>query len=138
MRLFFYGTLLDPDVRDAVLGPKASQVLVTPARLAGWRRRRARGKSYPIILEAPGEQVPGIVTSSLDADALARLTRYEGPGYALFDCRPVLEDGSSVAAQVFQPTAKLLADDAEWDLAAWQAKEKAEWLSMLRRGTLNV
>lgn len=138
MRAFFYGTLLDPDVRDAVLGPKSRQVTVTPARLAGWRRRRARGKSYPIILEAAGEQVPGVVTSALEADAVARLTRYEGPGYALYDCRPVLEDGAAVAAQVFRPTAKLLAEDNEWDLAAWQAKEKAEWLSWLRRGALDV
>jgi hypothetical protein len=138
MRLFFYGTLLDPDVRAAVIGPRASHVTVTPARLADWRRRRARGKSYPIILQAPGEHVPGVVTSVLDADAVERLTRYEGPGYGLYDCQPVLEDGSAVPARVFQPTERLAADDAEWDLAAWQATEKSKWLSMLRRGVLNV
>jgi hypothetical protein len=134
MRLFFYGTLLDADVRTLVLGPQAEQIAITPARLAGWRRLRARGKLYPIILEAPGKHVAGIVTSPLDAGAVARLRRYEGPGYDLSPCRPLLEDGSTVAAQVFQPTERPPADEAEWDLAAWQATEKSRWLSLLRRG----
>lgn len=134
MRLFFYGTLLDPDVRILVLGPAAGNVVLTPARLSGWRRRKARGRSYPIILHDAGGMVDGAVTSQLDAAAVATLSAYEGPGYTLDPCQVTLSDGGSIAAHVYQPTERLAADDAEWDLAAWQSAEKSRFLERLRRG----
>src|SRR5262245_36929624 len=124
MRLFFYGTLLDPDVLAAVVGPLAAKITVTPARLDGWQRRRARGRSYPIIHPVAGDSVAGVVTSALVPEAVARLSAYEGPGYGLMDCRPVLADGTAVAAQVYMPTERLAADTAAWDLAQWQKTEK--------------
>lgn len=134
MRLFFYGTLLDVDVRALVIGATAQAVVLTPARLDGWQRRRARGRSYPVIQAAAGRSVDGAVTSALTPAVVARLSAYEGPGYVLIGCRPVLADGTTVAAQVYQPTERLPADDADWDLARWQAGEKASFLARLRRG----
>jgi hypothetical protein len=134
MRLFFYGTLLDADVLALVLGAEARGVALTPARLAGWRRERARGKTYPIILEDAAGAVDGAVTSALSRSAVDRLSTYEGPGYGLVACRPVLADGSAVDAQVFRPTQRLAADGSPWDLVQWQAADKAGFLSRLQRG----
>lgn len=134
MRLFFYGTLLDADVRNLVLGAAGRDIGLTAARLDGWQRRRARGKSYPVIQPGAGQSVEGAVSTALSAAVVARLSAYEGPGYVLVPCRPVLADGTTVAAQVYQPTERLPADDAEWDLAAWQAAEKTQFLARLRRG----
>ena len=46
MRFFFYGTLMDADIRRAVLGVRA----LAPAERAtldGWRRVKKAGVSYP-------------------------------------------------------------------------------------------
>lgn len=134
MRLFFYGTLLDSDVRLLVLGPGAAAMALTPALLPGWQRRKARGRSYPIILRDPAGTVDGAVTSPLDAAAVAKLSAYEGPGYTLNACQVTLSGGSAVAAHVYQPTERLAADDAAWDLADWQLAEKSKFLERLRRG----
>jgi hypothetical protein len=134
MRLFFYGTLLDTDVLQLVLGPEARGVSLTAARLDGWRRERARGKTYPIILPDAAGSVAGAVSSTVTSAAVARLSAYEGPGYDLIPCRPVLADGSAIDAQVFRPTQRLAADGAAWELARWQAADKAAFLSRLRRG----
>jgi len=134
MRLFFYGTLLDADVRKLVLGPDAGAVILTPARLDGWQRRKARGKSYPVIQPAPGQSVEGAVTGALAPRVVAKLTAYEGPGYALVPCRAALADHTDVAAHVYEPNERLPADEAGWDLAAWQARDKAPFLARLRQG----
>ncbi|MBL8834369.1 MAG: gamma-glutamylcyclotransferase, partial [Rhodospirillales bacterium] len=47
MRFFFYGTLIDPDVRRAVLG-RLAPASVEPATLKGWRRFSAKGVTFPI------------------------------------------------------------------------------------------
>jgi hypothetical protein len=42
MRFFFYGTLMDEDIRRAVLGDRAPDA-VEPATLIGYRRMAAAG-----------------------------------------------------------------------------------------------
>ena len=131
MRLFFYGTLLDPDVRSLVLG---RPVPLSPARLDGWRRATARGRSFPIILRQPNAAVEGGVTPPLPASALGRLKAYEGPEYTLVRCRPQLAAGGAVAAGVFRPAARLIASSEPWELAAWQVAAKPRYIEILRRG----
>ncbi|CAN0557895.1 unnamed protein product, partial [Laminaria digitata] len=49
---FFYGTLIDADVRAAVLGSFTESETVLPDRLPGWRRAGLRGRRYPVIVPA--------------------------------------------------------------------------------------
>lgn len=78
MRLFLYGTLLNP----AVLARFAGRALpCRPAVLAGHRRVRLRGTPYPTLVRARGT-VDGAVTD-VPAAALRRLMAYEGPRYEL-------------------------------------------------------
>jgi hypothetical protein len=46
---FFYGTLMDAAVRAAVLGRALPADAVIAAELAGWRRVRRRGATYPVL-----------------------------------------------------------------------------------------
>ncbi len=76
MRLFIYGTLLDPARLSRFAG---RAVPLLPARLAGWRRVRLRGTPYPTLVRARGG-VEGAVIE-VGAAALRRLRAYEGPRY---------------------------------------------------------
>ena len=83
MRLFFYGTLLDPALLTRLTGRPA---MLQPAVLKGFRRVRLRGTPYPTL--APGRgTVPGALFVA-DRRAFRRLAAYEGPRYRLRRVRP--------------------------------------------------
>jgi gamma-glutamylcyclotransferase (GGCT)/AIG2-like uncharacterized protein YtfP len=80
-RLFVYGSLMDPEVRRAVLG---RDVEVIPDSVRGYRLARIwYGKdTYPVVIEDRDceEIIEGGVIS-VSKDDLAALDRYEGPFY---------------------------------------------------------
>jgi hypothetical protein len=125
-RLFFYGTLLDPDIQKRVIG---RAVDLRPAALQGFRRVRAAGKWFPILV--PGlarDRVAGAVADGLSAREIARIVAYENDGYALKPVTVELEGAGRARALVFLPAGggtQALRPTAEpWDLARWQAREK--------------
>jgi len=77
VRLFLYGTLLDPVVWARRAGIPGR---VTPATLRGWRRVCLRASPYPTLRR--GGSVAGVVRD-VSAATLRRLTAYEGPRYRL-------------------------------------------------------
>jgi hypothetical protein len=83
--LFVYGTLLDPALVFDLTGRVAS---MRPATLAGWRRVRLRGTPFPTLVRGR-DGVPGAVVM-VDAVALRRLHRYEGPRYRLIAVKPLV------------------------------------------------
>ncbi|WP_162530612.1 gamma-glutamylcyclotransferase family protein [Rhodovastum atsumiense] len=78
MRLFLYGTLVDPRRLAGFAGRALPRL---PARLPGWRRVALPGGRWPSLRRGPGE-VEGVVVT-VDAATLRRLTAYEGPAYRL-------------------------------------------------------
>jgi Gamma-glutamyl cyclotransferase, AIG2-like len=82
LRLFLYGTLLDPDVLEARAGLAGLGARLRPARLDGWRRAALRGTVFPTLERAAGAVVDGAVID-LPATGLARIAAYEGPAYWL-------------------------------------------------------
>ena len=135
MRFFFYGTLLDGDVRRLVLGERAP-TLVEPARLDGWRRMTLEGVDYPVIVPAVGGVVEGAVARGLDATGHARLVRYEGPDYVLAEVEVRLDAGSrGLAVNVFVPRPGFrVIGRPGWDLVRWQRRVKPRFLARLRPG----
>ena len=134
MQLFFYGTLLDPDVQSLVLGRVLGPRDLTPAVLRHFRRVYIAGRLYPMILPHRGGAVKGTVATRLSKDDLARLALYEGDGYRL-ERQTVFVTGAddrtagdplSIWLYRTRPTAR--PSTREWRLSAWQAKEKASYL----------
>lgn len=132
MDLFFYGTLMDRDVLGLVVGRPFAQDGLEPATLPGWRRARALGQPYPIVLADPSGAVEGVVVSRLGPDDTARLCRYEGDGYDLVPTE-VMQAGRTRQVHFFRPGAAFEADPRPWDFAAWVAEEKAAFLARIAR-----
>lgn len=135
MRFFFYGTLLDEDVRRLVLGERAPAG-VEPAILAGWQRLILEGVAYPVIVPVADQAVDGAVARGLDAAASARLERYEGPDYVRAAAEVRLSaSGRSLAVNVFVPRPGFrVIGRPGWDLKHWQRQVKPRFLARLKPG----
>jgi len=79
MRLFLYGSLLDPALLAARAGRR---IALTPAVLAGWQRAARPGSRFPTLCRARGGRVEGAL-ATVDGAALRRLVAYEGLEYRL-------------------------------------------------------
>ncbi len=135
MVYFFYGTLCDADVLQLILGYRPSPRQLRPARLPGWRRKRARGRSYPVLLRASGSRVTGLLFRPARASDAPRLAAYEGPEYLTRDL--TVRQGRTVAAparaRVFLPAGPSLpAGFDDWALPRWQRRDKAAFLRSLQ------
>ncbi len=126
-RLFVYGTLLDADLRRALLGPGAQHLNETTAALIGYRRVAQPGGTYPTLRRDPAARVDGSVLVGLDRTMEARLVAYESDEF-LYARRPVQVAGRGpVMAGLFLPRLPPPAGPP-WDLEDWRRRHKARAL----------
>lgn len=127
---FFFGTLMDEDVRHLVLGRRHRTTAYRPARLDGFRRVRVRGESYPMLIADTTATVDGIVMSGLDVIDAERIAWYEGGDYVI-EYRTVWpRQGNAITARIFAATAALQHDDEPWDYRTWQQRDKPDALAL--------
>ena len=127
-RYFFYGTLIDADVRSAVLGNAAVNLPVYEDTLPGWRRVLMAGKTYPVIVRSPAHEVSGVRVAIAGSQARQRLTYFEGPEYHIE--RVTLASGAQ--ADVFTGSQQARPGTRSWDFDAWQKGDKARFLARIR------
>ncbi len=135
MRFFFYGTLVDADVRRAVLGSHAPRC-VERAILHGWRRAAVPGKTYPVIVADPTAIAEGVLVRGLGAASRRRLDRYEDDDLYDLIAVQVVPDGRRrpVPALVFAAkTERRSRAAAAWSFEDWERRHKRRLLLTLRR-----
>jgi ADP-ribose pyrophosphatase len=88
----------------------------------GFRRVRARGESFPILVPKPGAQVDGLLIEGLSAADVARLCFFEN-GYVLNPVQ-VAAGGRSVSARFFSHTEQLAGSGDAWVLETWRSFDK--------------
>lgn len=145
MVYFFYGTLCDADVQRLILGYRPGPRQLSPASLPGFRRKRARGRSYPVLLRDPGGRVDGLLFTPARPGDASRLAAYEGPEYVtrqLPVCRgagPARDRTAGLGrARVFLPAGPALpAGLDDWQLPGWRRRHKTAFLqSLLLQGPM--
>jgi hypothetical protein len=129
---FFYGTLRDADVRDAVMGPGAATT-VSDAELPGFRCVPAEGGRFPGVVRAPGAAATGVLAAGVSLDVAARLSFFEGEGYdyGVELCR-VVDRERARKAWVFLPSGRLRLGAGRWDIEVWRRRFKASFVANAR------
>jgi len=130
--VFFYGTLMDDDVRRAVLGATAP-ASAEPAVLGGWRRVSAVGTPYPTVVRDSGRQVEGVLVRGLDYVACRQLTAYEGRDYGLVDVEVTVGDRSVAAMMFAAPNPTVRSHAGGWSFATWTRRHKRATLAAISR-----
>lgn len=128
---FFFGSLRDPSILEAVLGRDLSHVTFAPAWAADRRIERAAGYSFPLLRHAPGDRAHGVVTYGLSADDQARIAYFEDSEYELVPHQVHTADGP-ILAQAYAASTKLESSGEAWDLARFQREDRALLLAVTR------
>lgn len=134
MRFFFFGTLLDEEVLDFVVGRKVLAVDKRAASLAGFRRVKAQGVTYPIIVTQKNSSVAGMLVSGITIEEARRLIEYEGANYQLVTL-PVAAGKRQHQAQVFVPVGAggLTPLNEDWMFEEWSRLHRNGFVARLRQ-----
>ncbi|MBB6523412.1 gamma-glutamylcyclotransferase family protein [Pseudoteredinibacter isoporae] len=129
---FVYGTLLDPDILNTVLGRELPEEQYAPAYLDGYCTKLYPGDSFPALQTKVGGSVRGAVLYHLNDEDLARIDFYEGDEYDFAEIKVRLGDGRLHSAAYNQPSGEPFSDE-DWCLHRWQQQEKPRFLNHCQR-----
>jgi hypothetical protein len=122
--LFFFGTLTDLDVLAYVLARPIDLDDLRPATLPGFRRERAEGASYPVLVPEPDGRVEGRLLRHATRRDIARINHYESEEYRA-ELHLVAEaEDAHYPAWLYLGLDHLAASGEAWELAAWQERHK--------------
>ncbi len=86
--VFAYGSLVDPECLDQVLGHRHAGERLA-ARLEGYERITAAAYPFPYIVAAGSRSVDGVLIMDLTAYDIQALDRYEEVDKGIYERRPV-------------------------------------------------
>ncbi|MGH6887228.1 MAG: gamma-glutamylcyclotransferase family protein, partial [Geminicoccales bacterium] len=81
MSFFFFGTLMDRDVLEIVLGRPVGEDELAPARLRGYRRVRTATRPYPMLKPDPDGVVEGMLLIEASRRDEVRILHFEDQEY---------------------------------------------------------
>lgn len=128
---FFFGTLLDAAVREAVIGRPVPDADCAAVVLDGFRRVRVVDESYPALVPCAGHSVDGILVEDLSAEEILRVMWFEGDEYTPEAVQVRFERGGFDEAFTFLCASDLCLTDESWDYESWTAEllERYVWMT---------
>lgn len=134
MHYFFFGTLMDPDLIEAVLGRRLPSTTFASAELSGYCAVAVASEDYPVLVAKPGGVVKGVVVHDLGVEDARRIAFFEESEYAVATHRIRLADsGQSVDAAVHLNTSLEAYHDVNWDFETWRRIDKPLVLALSRQ-----
>ena len=131
MNLFCYGTLMLPEVMQAVIGRCIQPT--KSANLGHFRLNTVRNSAYPAIRPDNSASVSGVVYQGLRTDEIRKLDEYEGIEYYRVLRKVRLFNATSIYCWVYvykeSYTSHLLSE--EWSLDEFKIKHLASYLQNL-------
>ncbi len=113
-RAFVYGTLLVPEIAQAVVGRRFRG---RPATLGGYARYRVRGAVYPGVVRDASCSVEGLLYEPVTEADWHRLDAYEGDQYERCVVRVHAGDAEVEAGcYVILPECRSILSDESWDI----------------------
>jgi hypothetical protein len=130
---FFYGSLMDRDLLEAVIGRETSNLAFQAGWLPGYAAETAAGYTFPALVEKKSARVDGVVIRGLTAPDVDRIAFFEDTT----EYAPVVLDiataHADVAAQVYVGTPNLKTTGECWSFEDWQRDHKALLVAITRR-----
>lgn len=131
--IFFYGTLLDAKIREYVFANSIRDEQLVAARAEGYRTMTYPGESFPILVEAVGSVVNGLLLLDPSPEALERMAFYEGELYWLDDLEVMTVDGETLPAKYNRASEEGLVLEQEWRFSEWQSTTRDALLEISQR-----
>lgn len=131
MDFFFYGTLMDADVRAAVLGREVASSSVAPATLSGYRRVFVDGQAYPVLLPKAGGLLDGLFVRGLGGRDAALIDHFEGHQYYRQSIKIELKGGARAEALVYLPHGNVPVTDIDWAFDDWCRRHRLDYLRQI-------
>ncbi|MGB0750118.1 MAG: gamma-glutamylcyclotransferase family protein [Magnetospiraceae bacterium] len=135
---FFYGTLMDREILDLVVGRAVRDSDVEPAQIRGFRRVFVAGAVYPTLVRRHAARVEGLLVRGLTDMDYQRLAQYEGWEYRAENFQVRLVSGEVVGARCFITKPEVGSVPKDWSLADWRRRFKPRYLANLRRAHVPV
>ncbi|MBK8501434.1 MAG: gamma-glutamylcyclotransferase [Saprospiraceae bacterium] len=125
--LFTYGTLMVPEIIQALLG---RQPQAKPATLDGFRRYLLLDANYPGIKTQVDNRVSGLIYYQLSQNDLDILNDFEGEPYELKPVSATLISGEGVStfAYIIKEQFENLLSDQDWSLEEFMALHKDNFI----------
>jgi gamma-glutamylcyclotransferase (GGCT)/AIG2-like uncharacterized protein YtfP len=130
--LFVYGTLVLPEVMEAVAGRAFPS---RPAELPGFARFRLRDRVFPGIAPRPGATTSGLLCDGIGCAALELLDEFEGDLYERLRLQVRLSGGAAEPAHVYviRPEHRELLTPEPWDPQHFTERHLSGYLAACRR-----
>jgi hypothetical protein len=129
---FFYGSLMDLELLEAVLDRAAPDLTFTSGWLTGYAAEVADGYTFPTLAERRRNRVDGVVTRGLSREDVARIAYFEDTEYAPAVLDIATAEGD-IAAHVLMATAALKSTGEPWRFDHWRKHHKPALLAVTRK-----
>ncbi|MBV1865157.1 MAG: NUDIX domain-containing protein [Rhodobacteraceae bacterium] len=113
--VFIYGTLLDLEIRQTVIGDNQAVAAELPDHLVC----AIQGRLFPALQFSQGSKATGLILQDISADQEARLDFYLDPAVFTRCDAVVMCGGQMVDVQMHMPIAGKMQACGAWDLNAW-------------------
>jgi hypothetical protein len=132
LSFFFFGTLMDRDVLEIVLGRPVGEDELVPARLRGYRRVRTARRPYPMLRPDPDGVIEGVLLIEASRRDETRILHFESGEYVdrLTAVRSAC--GREIEARVFFALAEMGETEEPWEPDSWASRHKAAFLQQCR------
>lgn len=129
-RLFVYGTLLAPELRQALIGRPLQGQAATLADFACFKVKRA---VYPAIRPSAGAITRGEVLESVTEDDWLKFDEFETRLYQRRSVSLTLDEGGQTCAYtyVIDPSAVYRLSDLTWDYALFRRDHLHRYIGAL-------
>jgi hypothetical protein len=125
---FFFGTLMDRDVLEIVLGRPIAKDELTAARLRGYRRVRTATRPYPMLKPDPDGVVEGMLLMEPSSRDAARILHFENEEYVARRTTVHPASDRALKARVFFALPEMGATEEPWEPDSWASRHKGVFL----------
>jgi gamma-glutamylcyclotransferase (GGCT)/AIG2-like uncharacterized protein YtfP len=129
---FFYGSLMDRELLEAVIDRSSDHLHLHPGRLNGYAAETAHGYSFPTLVARTAGIVEGVVTYGLSDEDVARISYFEDTEYAP-QAVEVLTAQARIVARTYMSTSTLRSSGEAWDFSHWRIHHKPVLIAVTRK-----